>query len=60
MGGAAVRIEDHGLIGEAGALVGRYGSVDWLCLPRSDQAVGHLTVIGAAVGIVKAGSKPEA
>jgi hypothetical protein len=52
-----VRIEDHGLIGEAAALVGRHGSVDGLCLPRFDRAFGHLTPIGAAVPTAKTGSK---
>jgi GH15 family glucan-1,4-alpha-glucosidase len=37
-GDSLVRIEDYGLIGDmqSAALVGRNGSVDWLCLPRFD------------------------
>ena len=44
----AMRIEDYGFISDnqTGALVGKNGSIDWLCLPRIDSGACFASLLG--------------
>jgi GH15 family glucan-1,4-alpha-glucosidase len=44
------RIEDYGLVGDlqTAALIGRSGSVDWLCFPRFDSSSCFGSIVGTS------------
>ena len=50
MSGVLSRIEGYALLGDsqAGALVSKDGSIDWLCQPGFDSAVSLAALVGNA------------
>src|SRR3954465_11554441 len=50
--GASTPIADYGLLADcnSAALVSRDGSIDWLCLPRSDSSAIFARILGDDAG----------
>ena len=57
-----MRIEDYGLIGDlqTAALVGRNGSIDWLCFPRFDSGACFAALLGERGATAAGCSRPTA